>query len=339
MMPTPAPTGLVGGHDRAMLLVATADDVGFLTGTLIDAAFRPGDRPAEPLADPAVAHYIDRWGRPGDHGLVAWSDGEPVGAAWTRLFEAEDPGYGFVAPDVPELTVAVREGLRGRGLGRALVMGAVDQAGAAGASRVSLSVADSVNPRAHALYRALGFTEVGRDPGGSLTMVTSTRPAPPSDRGATETVSARMATPADALALLRLREEMFRAMGLDGDASWAAAFVRIVQTRLADGTMLAAVVDGEDGRPVTSAIAQIDQHLPKPGRPDGRDVLVSSVSTDPAWRGRGLASACVAALQAALRGRGITEAHLTAADGATGVYARLGFADRAGHAMRWRDRT
>jgi hypothetical protein len=34
-------------------------------------------------------------------------DDTPVGAAWVRNLPASDPGYGFVAPGIPELVIAI----------------------------------------------------------------------------------------------------------------------------------------------------------------------------------------------------------------------------------------
>ena len=63
-----------------------------------------------------------------------------MGAAWLRFLPAADPGYGFVAPDVPELTIGVARDWRGRGVGRALLRALAGQARSAGIRRISLSV-------------------------------------------------------------------------------------------------------------------------------------------------------------------------------------------------------
>ena len=123
---------------------ATSADSEFLTDMLVAVVnwspeWRPRSR-RRVLAVPATAHYIAGWPRDTDLGVIAEADAVPVGAAWVRFFTAEDPGYGFVAPDVPELTVGVAAAWRGRGVGRSLLRAAAARAAAAGIRRVSLSV-------------------------------------------------------------------------------------------------------------------------------------------------------------------------------------------------------
>lgn len=92
---------------------------------LYAAVFVPPGAPPMPrsiVREPAVARYIDGWGtRTGDRGAVAIIDGTPVGAAWVRQFLASGPGYGFVDEATPELSMAVRSGHRGHGIGTQLV--------------------------------------------------------------------------------------------------------------------------------------------------------------------------------------------------------------------------
>lgn len=96
-------------------------DLPFLRTMLVEAAlWRPGDerRSVEQTpGEPRLARYLERWGRAGDFGLVAEDEGEPIGAAWCRLFNAEEAGYGFVDETVPELSVAVQREHRGCGVG------------------------------------------------------------------------------------------------------------------------------------------------------------------------------------------------------------------------------
>ena len=113
------------------------------------------------------------WGRPGDAGVIG-EDDRPVGAAWLRLFPSDDPGYGFVAADVPELSIAVASESRGRGVGGRLLDALVDVARDEGHRAVSLSV-EPDNP-ARRLYQRAGFVRVADD-GGAWTMLLELRPS------------------------------------------------------------------------------------------------------------------------------------------------------------------
>jgi hypothetical protein len=101
---------------------ATADDAGVLLDTLVEACNWWGEqRGARSDVDrhPQRKHYVSTWPQGDDFGVVALDDdGAAVGAAWVRRFLAHDPGYGFGAPDVPELSMAVVAGRRGHGIGR-----------------------------------------------------------------------------------------------------------------------------------------------------------------------------------------------------------------------------
>ncbi len=98
---------------------ATAADLAFLCEMLHEANHwsLPPDAPRPPLADDLVSRYVDDWGRPGDAGIVTEVDGTPVGAYWLRLFAADHHGWGFVAPDIPEPSIAVALRWRRRGIG------------------------------------------------------------------------------------------------------------------------------------------------------------------------------------------------------------------------------
>lgn len=157
--------------DDPAIRPAIAADVGFLTAMLGEAvAWRPEDRAPsadEVLARPELAHYVTGWPRSGDVGVMAETD-VPVGAAWSRCFTVDDPGYGFVDPDVPELSIAVAQRWRGMGVGRLLLTELIDGARQAGHERLSLSV-EPDNP-AVKLYRSLGFEPVGSS-GGAETLL------------------------------------------------------------------------------------------------------------------------------------------------------------------------
>ncbi len=151
---------------------AIAGDAAFLGEMLVLAAlWRPGAaRPpaADLLADRAFRRYVEGWPRRGDVGVVGELDGHPVGVAWWRTFDVDDHGYGFVADDVPELSIAVVPDLRGRGVGRLLLEALLGEAAAHGVGRLSLSV-EADNP-ARRLYQRVGFRDFERV-GGAWTMV------------------------------------------------------------------------------------------------------------------------------------------------------------------------
>ena len=153
-----------------MIVVRDAgpEDVGFLLRALGWAAnWRGSDTDDSVLADPAISHYLDGWPREGDFGVIAELGDAPVGAAWGRVFSAADPGFGYVAPDIPEVSIAVAPSNRGQGIGRALLAALVERARSDGIPALSLSVEDGND--AVRLYEGVGFRPAGRS-GGALTM-------------------------------------------------------------------------------------------------------------------------------------------------------------------------
>src|ERR671932_1409332 len=91
-------------------------------------------------ADLPLYRYVANGGRRGDFGLVAIDDAKNlVGAAWYRLFRADEPGFGFVDEQTPELTVAVVPIRRGQGFGHELIEGLLAHARADGYPTISLS--------------------------------------------------------------------------------------------------------------------------------------------------------------------------------------------------------
>lgn len=149
-----------------MIRRAGAQDLSFLRDMLRHAYYARWGTDA----DVPLGRYVEGWGRPGDTALVAIDEYRPVGAAWYRLFEAAEPGYGFVDEATPELTIAVVPSRRGRGLGGELLRALLEGARSAGFEQVSLSV-EPDNP-ALRLYEENGFTKVG-ERGGAWVMLAS----------------------------------------------------------------------------------------------------------------------------------------------------------------------
>ncbi len=115
-----------------------------------------------------ITRYVLGWGRRGDRSLIAIDDFHPVGASWYRLYTQDEPGFGFVDEETPELTIGVVPARRGKGIGSELLDTLLERARGDGFARISLSVEDA-NP-AVGLYRSRGF-ETARQEDGALTMV------------------------------------------------------------------------------------------------------------------------------------------------------------------------
>src|SRR3954463_4545248 len=121
------------------------DDLSFLSDMGWEAAAVSGEVRAmgrdAALTMPSIRKYLAGWGRAGDGGVVAFDKhGGGLGAAWYRLFPPDDPAYGFVAPDIPELSMGVVERERGKGVGRALLKALLVRAREDGYRAISLSV-------------------------------------------------------------------------------------------------------------------------------------------------------------------------------------------------------
>jgi GNAT superfamily N-acetyltransferase len=150
----------------------TDGDDGFLKKMMYEAARWNPDWPREPmeevLDEPVLRRYHEGWGRPGDGGVIAELETEPVGAAWYRVFTEAEPGYGYVDEKTPEISIAVVPLHRRKGIGGTLLRAAMVQAREEGFQTLSLSVA--VHNRSRMMYQRVGFEKVGKQ-GDSWTML------------------------------------------------------------------------------------------------------------------------------------------------------------------------
>jgi ribosomal protein S18 acetylase RimI-like enzyme len=157
--------------DGYMIRPVTAQDQAFLQDMLYASIHTPaGEQPPERdiIFQPFLSKYVEEWGRNGDAGFIAVdSAGQPVGSVTYRFFKQNNKGYGFVDEQTPELSMAILEPFRGRGIGTSLLRAIVEEAGESGLKALSLSV-DPSNP-AMRLYQRFGFKEIGID-GTSITM-------------------------------------------------------------------------------------------------------------------------------------------------------------------------
>ena len=119
------------------------------------------------LANPAIAHYTEFEPERGDFGFIAVGTSGVVGVAWAQFLGTENPGYGFVAADVPEASLWVAPERRGAGQGRRLLRRLLEESAVRGHDRISLSVEDG--NRARDLYESEGFLAVpGREHDGVM---------------------------------------------------------------------------------------------------------------------------------------------------------------------------
>jgi GNAT superfamily N-acetyltransferase len=119
------------------------------------------------LEDSSLWRYVAGWGRRGDASVVALEGGFPVGAAWYRLFDRDEPGFGFVDEQTPEVSIAVVPSRRGHGIGSELLDALVGLAREQGYASLSLTVADD-SPAMH-VFEKQGFEKV-EQADGSWTM-------------------------------------------------------------------------------------------------------------------------------------------------------------------------
>jgi len=85
------------------------------------------------------------------------------------------------------------------------------------------------------------------------------------------------------------------------------------------------LVETESGEVVAGALLWLQPRTPSPRFPQQEVPYIMSVYTEPAHRGRGLASRVVRALVASARRQGYPRVELHATERAQSLYARLGF--------------
>ena len=140
----------------------SAADYPFLREMLYLAIFvPPGQNPYEKsvIDLPEISKYIESWDDLRDFGIICFTNENLLGAIWGRLFSAENKGYGFVDAQTPELTMAIKETYRNRGIGNWLMQQFCQQIKNRGFNSISLSV-DKRN-RAFGFYKRMGFFVVG----------------------------------------------------------------------------------------------------------------------------------------------------------------------------------
>ena len=153
-------------------------------------------------------------------------------------------------------------------------------------------------------------------------------------------MSARRAIAADVAEIVRLRQVMFDALGWDdGSEPWPAACAEVLRRGLTDGSIVAFVVDRQEGGGLASAgVGTVAQRLPGPGNPTGRHGFVQSMATDPGHRRRGHGAAVFTALVGWFKAEGLTAVDLHASPDGEGLYRSFGFREGEHVELSWRTR-
>lgn len=147
----------------------------------------------------------------------------------------------------------------------------------------------------------------------------------------------RVASPADAPAMVALRAVMFEAMGTASAAiaepEWRrAAHEWFAAAAVAPGVRI--VVAEAEGQVVSGAVGEVTTLIPGPNAVNGVVGLISNVATLRAWRGRGLAAACTDDLLHWFEAdTDVTRVDLFATSGGSRIYTARGFEAREFPAM------
>lgn len=148
------------------------------------------------------------------------------------------------------------------------------------------------------------------------------------------TVCSRRATADDVRALVELRVEMFRAMGVEAHfPEWQDAARDWFAERIDHPDYGFFVVEA-DGEVVAAAVGAIRDAAPSPACPTGRDLLISNVCTFPEHRGSGYGRAAFDAVMDWARGTGVERVELMATETGRRMYERAGFVATRWPAMR-----
>ena len=108
--------------------------------------------PREIILRPELRVYTDSFGsRAGDYALAAVSDGNIVGAVWTRIMN----DYGHIDDETPSFAISLYREYRGRGIGTALMKEMLKVLRNAGYQKASLAVQKA--NYAVRMYKSVGF--------------------------------------------------------------------------------------------------------------------------------------------------------------------------------------
>lgn len=144
--------------------------------------------------------------------------------------------------------------------------------------------------------------------------------------------TARAATTEDIPELVRLRGVLFSAMGWDSADDWHDDAAQAFAAGLSSGDLAVIVVDDPAGGLCACGAVSFELRLPGPGF-DGQVAYVSSMVTEPAWRGRGLAREVLDGLLGVCASRGVRRVDLNATDDGRPLYVSRGFVEPGGNPL------
>lgn len=157
---------------KTLIKEVTSGDQAFITEMLYQAIHvKEGEAPPPRsiLKEAKLIKYYAIIGLDTDIGYIAIDEesGAEIGAIWLRVFSKDNPGWGYLADNIPELSIAVLPNYRGRGVGSLLIKHLLEQTIEL-YPKISLSV-DADN-KALQLYKQHGFIEI-KEVEGSITML------------------------------------------------------------------------------------------------------------------------------------------------------------------------
>jgi GNAT superfamily N-acetyltransferase len=138
----------------------------------------------------------------------------------------------------------------------------------------------------------------------------------------------RRATADDISALVHLRRLMFEWMGFGDPAKLDAsdkACRRYFELAVPSGEYLGWLAVTEEGQAVAAGGMIVDMHVPHPDNPSGKVGHILNISTEPAYRRRGLARRILQAIVGYATAQGITRLELQASEMGRPLYESVGF--------------
>lgn len=149
------------GNPTPVIRPLRTDEIPLLEDFLYEAIFQRD--PANPiprseLEKPELRAYIEGYGGPDDHCLVAEQQGQVVGAVWTRILAGPTKGFGNIDDQTPEFALSVYGPFRGMGIGAKLLSEMLALLRQRGYPQASLAVQKD-NPAVR-LYSRAGFETI-----------------------------------------------------------------------------------------------------------------------------------------------------------------------------------